>query len=428
MLQVELSHFTFDEDSDRFTVNTIPYTALSYTWGHEKPTFEILINDLTFTVRQNLYDFLDAAWTLKEAETWFWIDQLCINQNDIAERNYVVRQMTSIYSKAERVNIWLGERNEHTDTAFRVLARFNELEKQAVQQPDTSLDDIESHADEYEAIFDEDDSFAPAVAHLFSRPFWARLWVVQEVALAKTLRLQCGTARLEPAAVGYRSLPDNAVFLATLLHSMDSCVDVQTEDICVAAAFRLYNAGHRFMCTDLWLTLYWFHGSCSDPRDHVFALMGIVIPEQRIPIDYSMPTIEVFRLAIAMAFTWCDLTLSEFGEADSDVVRHLLVTMNLWEDITPEELEDLISTSHGASDSRNCFGSSELEPEFLRMLAWPCVHCPNCNGLKTKWPARRKQVVGCDTDHWENPEKMYECFCHLDGPRLTLAREEVGRQ
>lgn len=39
---------------------------------------------------------------------WIWIDALCINQDDITERNHQVALMAGIYSPAGQVVIWLG--------------------------------------------------------------------------------------------------------------------------------------------------------------------------------------------------------------------------------------------------------------------------------------------------------------------------------
>lgn len=75
--------------------STNPYRALSYTWGPPLPKHRILINNQLFEVRQNLHDFLMATqqYTLSEE---FWIDQICIDQENILEKNHQVSMMASI--------------------------------------------------------------------------------------------------------------------------------------------------------------------------------------------------------------------------------------------------------------------------------------------------------------------------------------------
>lgn len=82
------------------------YEALSYEWGQEAPIVTITINNQKFLVRQNLAFALAA---LRRHNTRvLWVDALCINQNDIDERNSQVRQMADIYREAQCVVVWLG--------------------------------------------------------------------------------------------------------------------------------------------------------------------------------------------------------------------------------------------------------------------------------------------------------------------------------
>jgi hypothetical protein len=54
--------------------------AVSYTWGPSYPTREISLEGQSFTVRENLWQFLDAARDY--AKDWLWIDQVCIDQSN----------------------------------------------------------------------------------------------------------------------------------------------------------------------------------------------------------------------------------------------------------------------------------------------------------------------------------------------------------
>jgi hypothetical protein len=74
------------------------YKALSYTWG-SKNYRNIKINGTVFAVRQNLFGALHALRLEQDTRT-LWIDAICINQDDIPERNHQVAQMGMIYKNA----------------------------------------------------------------------------------------------------------------------------------------------------------------------------------------------------------------------------------------------------------------------------------------------------------------------------------------
>ncbi|OAG06323.1 uncharacterized protein CC84DRAFT_1090801, partial [Paraphaeosphaeria sporulosa] len=105
-----MSH-TEDWDNDKKAATK--YTCLSYRWGDDEATHTVLINGKIRCVRQNLFDFLDM-WKhgrrrRRKLKRWFWIDALCIDQTNAAERNHQVQKMGQIYSNAEEVIVWLGK-------------------------------------------------------------------------------------------------------------------------------------------------------------------------------------------------------------------------------------------------------------------------------------------------------------------------------
>ncbi|PMD49716.1 uncharacterized protein K444DRAFT_484787, partial [Hyaloscypha bicolor E] len=80
------------------------------------------------------------------------VDTVCINQDDMKERNHQVSRMGSIYSQAERVFAWLDLSDEFTVEALGFLQSFDpEIER---------------------------------VRSISLRPYWTRLWIIQELQLA----------------------------------------------------------------------------------------------------------------------------------------------------------------------------------------------------------------------------------------------------
>src|ERR1035438_6325999 len=106
-IECQLVPVTFDYTGD--------YSALSYTWGDAESSKEITLNGQPHLIRPNLH-----AVFLRLREKWdtdLWVDALCINQQDVPERNAQVTQMRYIYANAARVIVWLGESSNDADLA-----------------------------------------------------------------------------------------------------------------------------------------------------------------------------------------------------------------------------------------------------------------------------------------------------------------------
>ncbi|KAH8894696.1 hypothetical protein GQ53DRAFT_643223, partial [Thozetella sp. PMI_491] len=72
---------------------------------------QIMVDNKPVHVGKNLARALRTLREIPEIQRGarVWVDALCINQKDVKEKNYVVRRMVDIYSKAERVISYLGD-------------------------------------------------------------------------------------------------------------------------------------------------------------------------------------------------------------------------------------------------------------------------------------------------------------------------------
>lgn len=139
-----------------FEIKRAPtYKALSYEWG-EKSSEQILVHigeDGSISIRSILRDFLNTLRRFGfDHNTWFWVDQICIDQTSCTERNHQVQLMSEIYSKANEVLAWVGDalpdsRNQKLDV--KLLLRFTHCS------------------------------------------YWKRLWIMQEIMLASRITV-CG--------------------------------------------------------------------------------------------------------------------------------------------------------------------------------------------------------------------------------------------
>jgi len=149
------------------------YSALSYCWGPDsQPRRTISLDDQWFEVRQSLLGALQQLRSRDECAR-LWIDAICINQEDEEEKKSQLPLMSSIYSKAETVEIWLGTGEDNGELGLRSLAS-GELE--AIATP----------------------RIVGAVIHLLQRPWFSRTWVIQELVLAGEGQafVNCGNARV----------------------------------------------------------------------------------------------------------------------------------------------------------------------------------------------------------------------------------------
>jgi hypothetical protein len=106
----------------------VEYEALSYTWGSTNDLYEIEVNGKKLPVTGNLFLALQQL-RFKHQDRILWIDAICIDQSNSKERGHQVRQMSSIYTKAAQVIVWLGQATSDTDLFFHYMQC---LEKEAL--------------------------------------------------------------------------------------------------------------------------------------------------------------------------------------------------------------------------------------------------------------------------------------------------------
>jgi hypothetical protein len=307
-------------DIDRDRANVPSYTALSYTWGDEQALYTIHINGLPFMVRKNLHSFLTSRTELREIDVWLWIDQLCINQEDVVEKNHQVTMMAEIYSQAQSVIVWLGEAGPHTRAAIHILGELpafwdkhgqhivSRRGRSAIdyspQGWSESLRSFEQYLNVSFAYgFTEDDGWS-GVVDLLHRPYWSRLWVVQELFLSQNIALMCGTCQ---CALDFTEYGSNRLFwwlklfLGTYARQVCS-LDVTFSndwswllDSCSERRVLESAGASGLLPLSLALSLS-SDRECLDPRDIIYGLQACILPEQRIPIDYSLTASEIFAL------------------------------------------------------------------------------------------------------------------------------------
>ncbi|KAK4455333.1 heterokaryon incompatibility protein-domain-containing protein [Podospora aff. communis PSN243] len=155
-----------------------PYTAISYSWGNNDANSLLAIGGQLYRVGDTIEQVLRQLQPPDDEETaFFWLDQLCINQQDDAEKSDQVQKMRHIYSDAERVVAWLGPAADGSDMLLKHLQGIAEA---------LNTDD---HAAIYAAHSNasKPQEIARSFRAFCKRQYWTRLWVIQEYAVGKDL-------------------------------------------------------------------------------------------------------------------------------------------------------------------------------------------------------------------------------------------------
>jgi hypothetical protein len=272
-------------------ISQAPYEALSYVWGTEITSQKAYLNGTPITITSNL-DCALRHLRLNLVPRNLWIDAISMNQEDIQERNHQVQLMSSIYSTAQSVIVWLGsvdQTNLHSRAVLGAM-RFHFVEKEP------SIITLFDYICEALSLLSHEDSWAQShieekaleVLHrIVDRPWFHRIWVVQELALSQSATIQIGPYSFpwQPFERFFKWLTQYK--LNTQLHS-----DV------VEAVSRVEKAKSRLPFADQLIRTA--HLSATDPRDKVFGILGIsTFTDTVIKADYAKQPCEVFSEAIA---------------------------------------------------------------------------------------------------------------------------------
>lgn len=121
------------------------YAVLSYTWGDMQKKASINLDGHQFPVTTNLEAALRqmrkrAQPPIKQEythhESYWWIDAVCINQEDLAERNHQAAIMRRIYKSASSVQVWLGAAADQSDMAMTVISQLTNVPKRGPGEPE----------------------------------------------------------------------------------------------------------------------------------------------------------------------------------------------------------------------------------------------------------------------------------------------------
>ncbi|MDI1490377.1 MAG: hypothetical protein OHK93_001579 [Ramalina farinacea] len=286
-IEVRLEHVPFE------SAGQLQYEAISYAWGppedpgtiNMKTTSSDIIS--TLSIRRNLYEGLQQL-RLEDGERALWADAICINQHDLEERGQQVERMAEIYKTAKQVVVWLGRADDAAGIAIRLfnkIASNVEFESQSDRIVCRSPAE-EDHWANLELPLPFDHTEWAAMRSFTSRPWFSRLWVWQEIVQEEVV-FMCGRYQLSKAIM--------ELVATTVSRKLKEPLKVDVINQCADIT--------KILMTSALLTLQSYidmteEAQCSDPRDRIYALRGLVSPSECIrdlAPDYTKSSIALYR-------------------------------------------------------------------------------------------------------------------------------------
>ncbi|KAH6693369.1 heterokaryon incompatibility protein-domain-containing protein, partial [Leptodontidium sp. MPI-SDFR-AT-0119] len=288
--------------------------ALSYVWGDPAAPHPILLDGRIVFVTSNLNTALEH---LQHGQTGLpiWVDALCINQADNVEKSWQVQQMLLVYQRAALVIVWLGPASDSSDLAIEML---NKIGKEALDyelgnavSPGRTRDRIMTllgYGRDNEAHIKH---VMRSISALLARPWWQRVWVIQELAANFNAVFGCGYDKIQSfhllLAINWFSrcasellvadqqvAPENTVLLRGGSENPTMIFHIAiTKGI---GKLTLFDLLHKTQVLPIQF-------NATDPRDIIFALLGISSDQDELGIvpDYSKSYRNVFvRTAISL--------------------------------------------------------------------------------------------------------------------------------
>jgi Heterokaryon incompatibility protein (HET) len=211
---------------------------------------------------------------------------------DAAEKPQQVMLMGTLYRSAALVNIWLGPQRESSDDGMTVLAYLAGDEEISPEPPLLPEGKRITYL-----------RYGRGLREVLSRPWFRRIWVVQEAALAQESSLICGhhsftwtrgaeaarfIRRIKYASIApkWRALGEDALNFTPLLELLELAVT---------------NALDRRSPPDLLDLCYDMrHRESTDPRDMIYGMMGLGLAQCRNPLraDYSLSKEQTYEVLL----------------------------------------------------------------------------------------------------------------------------------
>lgn len=372
------------------------HVCLSYRWRVDTEQVVIRLNGLEFKVYRNVYDFLSLA-RAKYCDMMFWIDAICINQNDLVEETQQVPLMGEIYKHASKVLVWLdgdipklkyaADLVRNKRMLFRKEAIFNADTEEVItlKAPSLKLSKpmiaatvwrlplkisrwwlcsarLSNILRSFRAVLlnipDQN-----ALNYFLMHDYWQRAWVVQELILNDKVDILIGNTHLSLAMLqdwcasvsGVRYKIKNTVYQGAVKaqwplkkymsdtdswrqkHDPGDNLDARRPLVYVMNLIRTRR--------------------CLDFHDEIYALLALASDADRIEVDYSYTRAQFIVSVLPVVLsTMSDYTLSPHDECLSKTFLHVAGTLTGWLELRKAFLDSMLVLGDVCSQEAHMHG------------------------------------------------------------------------
>jgi hypothetical protein len=341
------------------------YEAVSYTWatedGDDTKSARVHCDGTVIPITINCEAALRRL-RLPSMVRILWVDSICINQTNIKERNHQVGVMDKIYKNASSVQICIQDRDRDYSECLRRLNGQEHCSRKSIDQ----------------------------TAELFRRRYFQRVWVIQEVLLARSAILLVNDDSAEITNANTGSFQEwckrNRVVVPALLADPYVLQAAKNGTLSVAQCLQIS-----------------MNSSSADPRDKVYGIFGILGPKFRtyLPVDYSLTLTQVYEKAV----TACVIDTGSLS-----ILCHVCL---------PSEIDLLTASVFDQDQFMEYLQVSVIEGQPRKLTRWSCwtfrvalhpedgdIHCQSIKRQSKSYG--REQMYKYDTSHSFGGEKIQE--------------------
>lgn len=177
------------------------YDALSYCWGESDERFSLTVStvssnlkgdhvvsgheadrDGVLQIQSSLHEFL-LQLRRRRYNRFIWIDAICIDQNSPVDKENQIPLMRELYEHAECIYVWLGEASKLEMRAFQMMPQLTD--SFVALEEYSGLNPADAASFEAAGLPLPTDEVWRALGTLLARPWFSRIWTLQEVVVAK---------------------------------------------------------------------------------------------------------------------------------------------------------------------------------------------------------------------------------------------------
>lgn len=270
----------------------LEYDAVSYVWGTAEASVNVPCNGKNLTVTPTVFEMLQYL----NPNRSYWLDSICINQQDSEEKAVQIPLMHRIYALAAFVVIWMGLPTPQSEKFM--LGFSNALKNMREWNSMVNHDQNSEPWIQKPGLFVNDEHFWHGMLQLCTHEWFKRLWTFQEAVLAKQPIMLLGSLWLrfeeflDFTIQGYFS---TVPYIASLLQFLDivGSFGSSFEDFLTLRRYRedVVSTGAVLIHNISYLLYKLRNRHVKEPVDRAWAITGLLSDHLRSElnpeVDYS---------------------------------------------------------------------------------------------------------------------------------------------